>query len=445
MRVRASAWHRDGRTVESRVDCGKGRAESFGKLSGNLPVQDLALTHFRPHMKKLRHAFCVLFVAACLARAAEKEETESPLGDFAPTFDDLIQYVPKFTVKLGFRGIGGVKSSFGGHGTIPTDAFIGDPTGANQDREYHDGFVRPDSHTLVDPSGNGAPAQVTTTNTWSFTDASQATSGGLITLNNGSQSPNDGLMAMHSYTASTDDASFRKKDPGPAFGVELTAEREMGTLFKSRVRWGLIAGFSVNQIYATTKGDIAAKITTTTDYYDLHGQAAPAAGYVGPVSSLGAIDPSVLLGNEPVARTDQTTTGTMQNQWKLRGAYMTFRAGPTLFVPVTSRLSATVSAGAVLVYVGTTYDVQQSFKPETGDVMSNDVSDGASNFLPGYYADANLQYTMTENSGLYVGAVYQSSGKYEQTMTSSDGLSTYSTRVDLTSLEGLRAGVLFKF
>ena len=38
------------------------------------------------------------------------------------------------------------------------------------------------------------------------------------------------------------------------------------------------------------------------------------------------------------------------NHWKLKGAYYTFRAGPTIWIPFGSRFRASVSAGAALVY-----------------------------------------------------------------------------------------------
>ena len=99
----------------------------------------------------------------------------------------------------------------------------------------------------------------------------------------------------------------------------------------------------------------------------------------------------------------------------------------------------------MIAYAGTTYDVNQSFTPKTGDTILTTMGSADDAFLPGYYVDANLQFAMTETSGLYLGAVYQSSGDYTQEVTSEDGLSKYSTRVDLSALQGVRAGVSFKF
>jgi hypothetical protein len=381
-------------------------------------------------MKFLCRALCVLFIAVSAVRAAQDEE--SPLGDFAPLDDDLVLYIPKFAVKLGVRGLSGAKTAFGGQAKMFSTTELDGPTGVAA-RRYHDGYVGLDSRTVTDPSGVAVPiAPDGKTNTWSFLEQSQGT--------------DDGLIAMHAYSVSTNDANFRSKDIGSAFGVEISLDREFGSLRGSKVKWGVVGGVSINQIYATTTGALDGNVTTITDKYSLGGQAAPTAPFTSP-SFTGAVDTNTLLGNELLERTTTTaaTTAAISNIWKVRGAYLTFRAGPYLYYPITEKFSAQVSAGAVLVYAGSTYDVTQSFKPQTGDVITQDFRDGDSTVLPGYFVDASLMYAMTDTAGLYVGAVYQSSGDYSQDVESSDGNSKYTTRVDLSKLKGIRAGVSFKF
>jgi len=381
-------------------------------------------------MKFLCRALCVLFIATCAVRAAQDEE--SPLGDFAPLDDDLVLYIPKFAVKLGFRGISGAKSSFGGKGSLLSNSILDAATGT-ANRLYHDGYVIADTRTMVDPAGNSVPITPDgRTNSWSFTNDTQATT--------------DGLIAMHTYAAVSNDATFHDKDPGTAFGVEVSLDRDMGKVFGTRMQWGLVAGVSINQIASATDTTLNANVTTTTDLYSLGGQAAPTAPFTGPTLN-GSVDVTPLLGSDLLSRTTVTTAvaGAITNGFKLRGAYMTFRAGATLYVPITQRLSAMMSAGAVLVYAGTAFEVNQAFKPETGDSISQFLSDNDSKILPGYFADASLQFSITDTAGLYVGAVYQSSGDYTQEAVSPDGTSKYETRVDLSSLQGIRAGVSFKF
>lgn len=385
-------------------------------------------------MKFAVRALCVFSVLLSVAQAAQDDDDDS-LGGFVPRVEDeLVVYVPKFAVRVGFREIEGAKASFGGTATLSSFQQLGDATGV-QDRVYHDGYVALDQRKVADPSGNTVPITPDgRTNAWTMKSDLQATA-------------DEGYILMHGYTANVTDASFAKQDAGRAFGVELTVEREMGSLFHGRVKWGVVAGMGVNQIHVQASGHATATINTVTDTYSLGGQAAPTAPYTAPASS-GGVDTSVLLGNEPLSRGETTTVGNktaVTNFWRVRGAFMTFRAGPTVLVPIGSRFSASFSAGAAAVYAGTTYNVDATFKPETGDDISETVSDGASAILLGYYVDANVQWAMNETSGLYVGAVYQDTGGYDQDITNLTGTANYSTRVDLSKLQGVRAGVSFKF
>lgn len=397
-------------------------------------------------MNRLRHALCVLLLATtCSLRAADSDD-ESPIGDFLPTNDDLVQYVPKFSVKLGFRVMGGVKANFSGSGQLSSMSSIGADTTSIQNRVYHDGSVSTDTTATVDPSGSGTP-RVTNgyTNAWSYIDSSQV----------GNIEGQD-TVSMHAYSSEFQNAGL-KRDPGTSLGVELTAERQMGDLFGGRVKWGLVGGFSVNQMLSIRAADLPGKITTTTDIYGVYSAGnrqtttpPPAAPFTGPSADTNApvvsLNPLQPDGQHIVT---EDNNATIYTRWRLRGAYLTFRAGPTLFYPITKKLSASLSAGAVLVYVGTSYDVEQRFLPTTGDEIDAVVSDGASGFLPGFYADASVQYAMTDNSGLYLGGVYQSATTYHQNIAADDNSaakgSNYNAKVDFGSTEGVKAGFLFKF
>lgn len=399
-------------------------------------------------MKFPCRALCALFVATYAAHAASPDEDDATFGDYAPTVDDdLVIYVPKYTVKLGFRALTGAKSSFGGQGTISSAANLGSDSELNvpQNRDYHDGYVHLDTRTAVDPSGTSVPITPDgKTNTWSMGSGKQ--------LTDDASSVGAGYVMMNSYAATITDTSFHEKNPGVAAGLELALEREMGKLFNSRVKWGVVAGFSINQISSIAKASVGASINKTTDYYSLFGQTIPPdadgnISYTGPSSS-GTADTTILLGNEVLKRVrDQISNSptAVTSEWHLRGAYFTMRAGPTIYVPIGTRFSATMSAGAVLVYSGTTFDVKQTFTPETGDDITQSVTGLESKLLPGFYVDANLQWSMTDTAGLYLGGVYQNSGDYEQSVSPDEGTSSYKARVNLSSLQGIRAGVNFRF
>ena len=106
-------------------------------------------------------------------------------------------------------------------------------------------------------------------------------------------------------------------------------------------------------------------------------------------------------------------------------------------------MKATISVGAALAFVGTTYSVEQNFKPDVGNDILTTVDDTTEKLLPGYYGDATLEYSFTERAGAYAGAVFQSNGSYNQFISENDA--AYATKIDLANLQGFRLGMNFRF
>lgn len=401
-------------------------------------------------MKLLFRAICALFLLSCAVRAQETdEEDSSEFLDSSPDFSDLIVYVPKLSVSIGFRSLSGVKASFAGKATFGGLDAIGTLEPGTK-HYYHDGYVLLDTQTMVDSAGNTVPVDPgERTNNWQYANANQetGTETSYVDSEGNSVHVGKGYIAMHSYTVDSEDTSFSKDSKG-TYGVELTGSRQMGKLFGGRATWLITTGFGINDISSSSDQNVNGTLTTVTDYY------------TSPEDAPGPSSGSTIkvVGNTPIGRHTEVTTveGEILNHYRLRGAYLTFRAGPTLVFPLFSRLSATISAGGVLVYSGTNYSVTEIFLPEAGNYLVDGATDGASTILPGYYADANLQWRLTDNSDLYFGAVYQSSGSYTQTIESTVeagdatsptqvNYSKYTTRVDLASLQGFRAGFALRF
>ncbi len=416
-------------------------------------------------MKHLRLALFALASTVGVAHAQDEERRAPPVE--IPDFSNLDEYIyePKSTVTFGFRYLSGAKTSFGGQGRIPAPEDPGAATGANLLRVYHDGSVRPDGRVtgrtdsggnpIIDPQSNSQVfdpiANDGKTNSWNYTDASQLTGTGFVKFN--------------SYSADIIDTAMRKQDGLSTAGMDIAMSRDMGKLLGGRLPWTLTAGMSINDIATNTNDRVRATINTLSDFYSLYGQTPPDAPYSSPSSrtspildasgnpvirddgSAGSItvDTSVLLGNEPAGRTLTSVTDdvSVSNRWKLKGAYYTFRAGPTVWIPITTRLKASVSAGAVLVYAGTNYTVTQTFEPALGAEISDTSFSADYKLLPGYYADATLQFDLTERAGLYAGAVFQSAGSYTQATDTAN--SHYTTKIDLSNQSGVRAGMSIRF
>ena len=413
-----------------------------------------------PSYRMKRTSLLVFALLGSVALRAQNETdhpTAPPPENLTFLTDEYI-YVPKYKFSLGMRGLTGSKTSFSGRGLVASAAdSIGDATGTGVSRVYHDGTVSVDTRSVSSDDGNGGSINVPIasdgmTNNWTYADASQVTPAGNV--------------AMHSYSADMIDTGSRKKNTDSAFGFEVAVARDMGKI-ATRFEWNLAAGFSLNDLKAGLRSTVPAKITTTTDVYSLNGAPAPTAPYTGTATATSqtvvdvngnavlnsdgtaktvSTDTVTLLGNEPLNRVVSapvTDTTSVTNSWKLKGAYFTFRAGPTLFLPITAHLRASVSAGAALVYAGTTYTVVQEFQPLTGDPMTATMSDSSVHFLPGYYADANIEYWITETAGFYAGAVYQNTGEFKQEVKTDSA--DFFTKVDMSSLSGLRAGMNFRF
>jgi vacuolar-type H+-ATPase catalytic subunit A/Vma1 len=102
-----------------------------------------------------------------------------------------------------------------------------------------------------------------------------------------------------------------------------------------------------------------------------------------------------------------------------------------------------LSLGAAVVYAGSTYSVSQSFAPDTGAEISDSSENTTSKLLPGFYADASLQFDLTERAGFYAGAVLQSTGAYTQNVNTT--AAQYSSRIDLANQSGMRGGMTIRF
>lgn len=416
-------------------------------------------------MKQLRLVLIFSAFALCSLRAQRDPE---PIPDFS-NLDEFI-YEPKTTLSFGMRTLSGGKTSFQGQGILKSLENPGNATDVNISRGYHDGDLNPDSRFIdvvrdadgkpvLDENGAATPIPIEPdgkTNNWRYFFSRQA-----------EESP--GFIAMHTYSAAIVDTRVTTKDGKGSMGMELAVSRDMGKIFNTRLSWSLTAGMTINDIAATTTRKVRANITKLTDLYSLYGVAAPAAPYdsTNPPSSTTApvldadgnpvlnedgtpqtvpvVDPPVLLGNSPSSRTTTTTTDetSVTTRSRLKGAYYTFRAGPTLWVPISNRFRASVSIGATLIYAGANYTVNQSYLPETGVEIIEEVSSDEKDVLPGYYADATMQFDITPRTGIYAGAVIQGSGDYSQSIKTATA--NYSAKLDFGHQQGFRAGMTVKF
>jgi hypothetical protein len=380
----------------------------------------------------------------------EQYEPPPPIGVDADIFTP-----PKTTLYMGFRTMTGPKVSFKGSGRISSHSNPGDPNDPNvTNRTYDDGAIAPDGGTDVNGNALNDPAH--TTNTWIYRDSSQATGTG---------------VTMHTYDATIQSNNPQSGKADKGTGFELTLERDFGW-HVGGIQIDLIAGFGANDIHYIKTANVPALVTTRTDTFttfnptlnsdgsvsvDANGNpiyapltpgAPPPAPYTAPSTTTDANGNSVVNTTLINSQPDSSTTSTQQtstqvtDKWRIRGAYFTMRAGPKITVPITEKFHVSMSGGPALLYVGTTFSVTQTINSPS--VSTSDViTDGYSTVLPAYFADANLEYWVSDRAGFYAGAVFQSSTSYNQSIHSGDG--NYTSKIDLTNEQGVRMGLNFKF
>lgn len=377
-------------------------------------------------------------LAALRAQEGGAPQQDEIITDFG--IDEYI-YVPTYTLRLGVRQLSGAKTSFSGSGVVASVVPLSDITTPGLTRYYHDGTVFKDTRSIVDIDGNSFPINPDGfTNSWSYNFPGQVQA--------------DGTMGFHGYSASIADPGQRNNNANSSYGVEVVVSHDMSQLTK-KLSWTLFAGLSLNEINSARKEELAATVTTVTDYYTLNGQTPPAPPYLGPSSGASTVvnpdgtfttvttDNTTLLGSSPLGRTTTVTNGLVNNHWKVRGGYFTLRAGPSLSYAITEKLKATLSVGAAVVFIGSNYTVDEIYTPDVGSDIVTNLNDSTDRLLPGYYADATLEYDMTERAGAYAGAFYQSTGSYTQSITTADA--SYATKIDLASLQGFRLGMNIRF
>jgi hypothetical protein len=432
-----------------------------------LPVLDsFPASHF---MKLLLPTLGLLSLAMItVAHAQEDGQLSAPPDEIVTDFG-IEEYlaIPKYTLSIGVRSLSGAKSSFSGRGYVSSFQPGSDITTPGLTRIYQDGntLANNPAYHFVITHGDGttttytaAPTPAGFSNTWSFLKFAQ-------------ERP-DGNLDFHSYAADVVDSGLHQKNPAMGTGMEVLVLRDMGNLGK-KIEWKLLFGASLSDITSHTSDTLAATLTTITDTFsaNLNGATALPASppYTAPsfkqiprvdatgfplYDGTGAqiidyVETTIYIGDHPLSRTTAISPGTVFNQWDLKGAYFTFRLGPSISYLITDHLRFTVSAGAALVYAGTSYSVVQTYQPEAADAVVSTAKDEETKLLAGYFVDVTMQYDFTDRTGIYAGAGFQDTGSYTQTANLTDTYTgshaSYKALVDLSGLSGFRMGMTFRF
>jgi hypothetical protein len=368
---------------------------------------------------------------------------------------------PRWTVSVGTRYHGGGAGvDFSGLGNIPLRA-----ADLTTGRFYDNGFVNLDQARLneIDADGNqtstpggryqifSAPAEDGSTvlvgdfvsytagytRNWNYGNASQVTS--------------DGRIGMDLFGASSGLGTAAAKSDGSA-GFDLALSRRIGKRTRN-FEWGVTLGFGLSQLKADAQGSVTADLRRLTDFYRVRGDTIPDAPYGAPsftdiltpggeVISPGGFETTIPLTQVPVERIDVLLPGgaVIDGRWQIKGAYFLGRLGPHMRWHLNERMAFSLSAGLAVAYVGTTFTSEESLTPpESNNPISNTEEGEADKVVTGFYFTGNAEYWLRPNTGFYLGASYESLGKFNQT------LNGRSAAIDVGEGSTVRTGLMLRF
>lgn len=293
-----------------------------------------------------------------------------------------MSYRMGFNVEANFKNIGKVRNPGAGRGPGPA-------TGGQVDRFYDDGYNR------VDVSGN------TDNLTWFWGYK-----------NHPSQVQGDTLV-MHSTSARGANPDGFTDDPQHSF--ELTYNREIGNIGKSKSTWGFEGGFGWMNIDIKDDRRLFGGTRTISDAFDLGGvnpnvppQSSEYPGHAGtfegPVPGQPGEFP--LIGSVPNRTITFNRNGSVITGPRVfEGNLFSFRVGPYVDIPIAEKWTISLSAGAVAAVVDGEFEFDHV--TTVGGTSTRQTGDGSNTeVLFGGYASASLRYAINERWGVFVSGQY---------------------------------------
>ena len=326
---------------------------------------------------------------------------------------------------------------FSGLGSIPSTRNI---PGADQPdfalRQYDDGGVALDEPRAneTDASGNqsstlGGRYQVTNgdgdvvgdfisytpgqTRDWAFLDDRQVV---------------NGQLHLNSFSAESSGANFARDAEGSGLGVELGVSKRI-LKFGRKTDVSLSATIGTSDFESRTADRITANLVTLTDVYNILGTA-PAASYLAPDFELLFDD----IGNEVAGDGREITIplqqltadrrittvpngANIQGEWEVKGAYYSIRVGPEIRSHISEKLAFTAGAGFLGVYVGSDFSVTETLDLDgypTFTTIQVNATENMTDLIAGFYAEATVEYWITQRTGFFIGATYESVDDFVQ-------------------------------
>jgi hypothetical protein len=334
----------------------------------------------------MRIAFqCSIVTAMLLANSRSVAQTNETPGSAAGEFEPApppklnkvsLSYRMGLNMKVDFKNLGGLQLSD-----------PGPATGSAYNRNYDNGYNR------VDISGNHDDL----TWYWGY-ENDLSHQGSTLTLQSESTPP----------TA----ASGQYQDH-PQSGVELSYSRE----FSRGKRWrlGLEGAFGYTAISIQDEQTLNYFVNRTSDSFGLGPVIPPLPPYAGTYAGPGPlISSSLAPGDRSV--TTLNSAATILGERRVDSDVFTLRIGPYLEVPLNRKFSLNFGGGFTLAWADTQFSFRETVMisdPLYNINLTSTLRSGSgseTDFLIGGYAGAGLSYAISDQVGVFAGAMFQAAG-----------------------------------
>ena len=348
-----------------------------------------------------------VLVSMIMASAASAENGGFTSSDAGSSGGD-----PLNRVGISYRGgfnISGKFKNLGGYTLMNNPG----PASAGAEHFYDDGYNR------VDSNGNAGNK----TTFWGYANGGQ----------------HQGQTIVMSSSSSAANGSSKERDDDPQHGAEITYNRQLGTMGKTK--WGIEGGFGFTDVTIQDRATLFGTAMKVSDAYTIPDSfppiIVPPAPYSGPFNGNGT---APVLGDLP----SRTITGipngtTVVGSRNFDADVYGLRVGPYLEIPLSKRFALSLSGGLALLSVSSDFEYKETVSIAGLPSQTRKGKGSRSEILPGGYFGGNLLFDLTERLNLSLGAQFQSNSTYTHKVNGKEA------QLDLGRAVFVSAGVGFKF
>lgn len=305
----------------------------------------------------------------------------APAAAFAADDSDMLSRTNKNWLRAGAHFGLNINARFKHSGRFMAPGGPGG-TGAGQNHEYDDGYVRRD-----ESDNFGGQTQY-----WGYDSSSQ---------DNGSS------IQFHRSTSRGVGAE-REIECDPQYGLDVIYSRELGRIRNGR--YGFEAGFSWTPIVLRDNHNYRGSVQRIEDAYTYTpGTRPPAGPYQGKFD-----EPGFVLNDTPTRSVSSIPGGALvTGSHELDADLFGLRLGPFLEMPIGRRCSLYLSGGLALGGVSSEFTWRERVSIQGAGTLSGRGHGSEGDVLVGGYLGAKFNVELNERITAYVGVQYQYLGEYE--------------------------------